>query len=75
MGRKVDDMNYSDYSVIILKKDDTEVTFMIGTTSFSLVSKGYTKIFKEIHDIKELDSIVNSYLMDGFGLVSTSRRL
>lgn len=68
-------MNYSDYSVIILKKDDTEVTFTIGTTSFSLVSKGYTKIFKEIHDIKELDSIVNSYLMDGFGLVSTSRRL
>lgn len=68
-------MNYAQYSSIILKKDDTEVTFMIGTSQFTLVSKGFTKIFKEIHDINELDSVMNSYLMDGFGIVSTSRKL
>ncbi len=67
-------MNYADYSVIVLKKDDTEVTFMIGTSRFTLTSKGFTKIFKEVHDIRELDSVVDSYLMDGFGLVSTSRK-
>lgn len=66
-------MNYADYSVIILKKDDTEVTFMIGTSRFTLTSKGFTKIFKEVHDIKELDSVVGSYLMEGFGIASASR--
>lgn len=68
-------MNYEEYSVIILKKDDTEVTFMIGTSKFTLTSRGFTKIFKEVHDIKDLNSIVDSYLMDGFGIASASRKL